>query len=104
MNPPPPPPPILPPLFSLQAFASRASIVHIDIDPAEIGKNKAAHVALHSDVLPALALLNEAIEEEAAEGKALPDFSAWREELMEQKRKWPLTWPQVRREAGTRHK
>ena len=28
----------------LEAFATRARIVHIDIDPAEIHKNKAAHV------------------------------------------------------------
>ncbi|KAJ6672236.1 ACETOLACTATE SYNTHASE [Salix viminalis] len=29
----------------LEAFASRAKIVHVDIDPAEIGKNKQPHVS-----------------------------------------------------------
>jgi acetolactate synthase-1/2/3 large subunit len=30
----------------LESFASRASIVHIDMDPAEIGKNKQPHISL----------------------------------------------------------
>ena len=34
----------------LESFASRASIVHIDIDPAEIGKNKQPHISLCADV------------------------------------------------------
>ena len=37
----------------LDAFAARASIVHIDIDPAEIGKNKHAHAAIFSNIKPA---------------------------------------------------
>ena len=37
----------------LEAFAARASIVHIDIDPAEIGKNKHAHAAIFSNIKPA---------------------------------------------------
>jgi acetolactate synthase-1/2/3 large subunit len=28
----------------LEAFATRSRIVHIDIDPAEINKNKEAHI------------------------------------------------------------
>ncbi|BBH08681.1 chlorsulfuron/imidazolinone resistant 1 [Prunus dulcis] len=34
----------------LEAFASRAKIVHIDIDSAEIGKNKQPHVSVCADV------------------------------------------------------
>jgi acetolactate synthase-1/2/3 large subunit len=47
----------------LETFASRASIVHIDIDPAEIGKNKAAHVSVCADIKPALACINELLKE-----------------------------------------
>lgn len=34
----------------IKAFASRAKIVHIDINSAEIGKNKQAHVSVCADV------------------------------------------------------
>lgn len=38
----------------LESFATRAQIVHIDIDPAEIAKNKPVHIALTADSKPAL--------------------------------------------------
>lgn len=38
----------------LETFAAKAKIVHIDIDPAEISKNKEAHVMVCSDMRPAL--------------------------------------------------
>lgn len=38
----------------LESFATRARIVHIDIDPAEISKNKEAHIPITSDSKPAL--------------------------------------------------
>lgn len=75
----------------LEAFASRASIVHIDIDPAEIGKNKQPHVALCADVKPALALLNRLLREQAPE----LDYADWREELDAQKARWPMKFPRT---------
>nr|VVW59777.1 unnamed protein product [Nymphaea colorata] len=75
----------------LEAFASRASIVHIDIDPAEIGKNKQPHVSLCSDIRPALELLNELLVQREEVLQSL-DFSGWRVELEEQKRRWPLSF------------
>ncbi|CAK9224730.1 unnamed protein product [Sphagnum jensenii] len=74
----------------LEAFASRANIVHIDIDPAEIGKNKQPHVSICADVQLALAGMIKLIKEGP---NAVPDFSSWREELDEQKLKWPMTFP-----------
>uniref|UniRef100_A0A0C9S3D5 Acetolactate synthase n=1 Tax=Wollemia nobilis TaxID=56998 RepID=A0A0C9S3D5_9CONI len=76
----------------LEAFASRASIVHIDIDPAEIGKNKQPHVSMCADVQVALQGLNRLIK---TRGDRL-DFHAWREELKEQKTKWPMTYPKFK--------
>jgi hypothetical protein len=38
----------------LEAFAARARIVHVDIDPAEINKNKASHVTVCADAKPSL--------------------------------------------------
>ncbi|XP_022929985.1 acetolactate synthase 2, chloroplastic-like [Cucurbita moschata] len=73
----------------LEAFASRAKIVHVDIDSAEIGKNKQPHVSVCSDVKLVLQGMNRLLEN----SEKLPfDFSAWREELNEQKSKYPLTF------------
>ncbi|KAL6130332.1 hypothetical protein ACLB2K_068712 [Fragaria x ananassa] len=72
----------------LEAFASRAKIVHIDIDSAEIGKNKQPHVSVCADVKPALQGLNRILEAKLEKLKL--DFSAWRAELKEQKLKFPL--------------
>ena len=52
----------------LEAFAARASIVHIDIDPAEIGKNKEAHCPVFSNIKPALRTLNSIIRRTARAG------------------------------------
>lgn len=38
----------------LEAFAARARIVHIDIDPAEINKNKTSHITVCADAKPSL--------------------------------------------------
>ncbi|KAK7412328.1 hypothetical protein VNO78_03782 [Psophocarpus tetragonolobus] len=74
----------------LEAFASRAKIVHIDIDSAEIGKNKQPHVSVCADLKLALQGINELLESRGVGGKL--DFGAWREELNEQKRKFPLSY------------
>ncbi|KAL3502726.1 hypothetical protein ACH5RR_037175, partial [Cinchona calisaya] len=71
----------------LEAFASRAKIVHIDIDSAEIGKNKQPHVSVSADIKLALAGLNLMLE--ARGNKFKLDFSAWRDELKEQKVNYP---------------
>ncbi|KNA11563.1 hypothetical protein SOVF_134030 [Spinacia oleracea] len=72
----------------LEAFASRAKIVHIDIDSTEIGKNKLPHVSICADVKLALKGMNKILE--SRKGKLNLDYSSWREELGEQKKKFPL--------------
>ncbi|KAL2492229.1 Acetolactate synthase [Abeliophyllum distichum] len=76
----------------LEAFASRAKIVHIDIDSAEIGKNKMPHLSICADIKLALEGLNSILEEKGREGKVGLDFSAWRQELKEQKMNYPLSY------------
>jgi len=73
----------------LEKFAQHAKVVHIDIDPAEIDKNKIAHVAIVSDVKPALALLNKILAEDEAKGVKQADKSAWYNDIEEQRRKHP---------------
>ena len=46
----------------LSEFAKHGKIVHIDIDPSEINKNKEAHIPIVSDVKFALAELNKVVE------------------------------------------
>jgi acetolactate synthase-1/2/3 large subunit len=74
----------------LEAFASRAKIVHIDIDSAEIGKNKQPHVSVCGDLKLALRGINQILESKGIESKL--DFGAWREELNEQKRRFPMSY------------
>ena len=47
---------------ALDEFAPHAKIVHVDIDPAEIGKNVDAHVPIVGDARLALAAIAEAYE------------------------------------------
>ena len=42
----------------LAAFAPHAKVIHVDIDPAEIGKNRAADVPIVGDVKRVLEKLN----------------------------------------------
>lgn len=74
----------------LEAFASRAKIVHIDIDSAEIGKNKQPHVSVCGDMKPALEGLNRILEKKGVSCRL--DFSDWRQELKEQKINYPLSF------------
>ncbi|XP_065873017.1 acetolactate synthase 1, chloroplastic [Euphorbia lathyris] len=74
----------------LEAFASRAKIVHIDIDSAEIGKNKQPHVSVCADIKLALQGINKILESKSFKSKI--DFGKWREELNEQKGKYPLNF------------
>ncbi|KAL6996952.1 Agglutinin-like protein 1 precursor [Sarracenia purpurea var. burkii] len=74
----------------LEAFASRAKIVHIDIDSTEIGKNKQPHMSVCADVELALKCLNEILEEKMDDLKF--DFSVWRQDLKVQKMHYPLNY------------
>ncbi|HXD86754.1 MAG TPA: biosynthetic-type acetolactate synthase large subunit [Urbifossiella sp.] len=49
----------------LSEFARHGKIVHIDIDPSEIHKNKYAHVPVHGDLRDALRQLNAMLREDS---------------------------------------
>ncbi|PHT45351.1 Acetolactate synthase 1, chloroplastic [Capsicum baccatum] len=74
----------------LETFASRAKIVHIDIDSKEIGKNKQPYVSICTDIKFALQWLNSILNQKKAALKL--NFSPWRKELTEQKLKYPLKY------------
>lgn len=75
----------------LSEFAPKAKVIHIDIDPAEIGKNVAAHVPIVGDAKGVLEELNKAVRE-LKENVKPPDRTEWDELVDGWKRKYPLTY------------
>ncbi|HDP70361.1 MAG TPA: acetolactate synthase large subunit, partial [Actinobacteria bacterium] len=74
----------------LSAFASKASVIHIDIDPAEISKNVEANIPIVGD---AKAVLKELIVEvEKINLAGCQDIDAWRKQVDNWKKKYPLTY------------
>ena len=67
-------------------FAPHAKIIHIDIDPAEIGKIINPDVPIVGDVKVVLAAVNERLEKMGAQ----PACIAWRDEVFEWRERWPF--------------
>ena len=72
----------------LSTFAPNAKILHADIDPAEIGKNRHADVAVVGDVRETIAALIPALK--AALAKNKPDLTAWLRQMNSLKSTYPL--------------
>src|SRR5712671_3829917 len=53
----------------LSAFAPHAKVIHVDIDPAEIGKNRVADLPIVGDVKRVLQRMNKALQEIAPASK-----------------------------------
>lgn len=77
----------------LDEFASRAKVIHIDIDPAEVGKNRSPEVPIVGDVRQVLTELLRRCQEMGISGTPqqtqewLNKISRWRED-------YPLVVPQ----------
>jgi acetolactate synthase-1/2/3 large subunit len=69
----------------LEKFARNAKIVHIDIDPSELNKNKPAHIPIVSDVKIALQRLLPLVEHK-------DDIDEWRAQCRAWKQENPLTY------------
>jgi len=76
----------------LSTFAPNAKILHADIDPAEIGKNRHADVAVVADVKETISALIPALK--AALAKNQPDLSAWLRQMNSLKSTYPLGFDQ----------
>ena len=72
----------------LSTFAPGATVIHADIDPAEIGKNRHADVPIVGDVGEVMAELVSALREEMAAGRQ-GDYEAWWVQL----NRWRDTYP-----------
>jgi acetolactate synthase-1/2/3 large subunit len=78
----------------LASFAPLATIIHADIDPAEISKNRAADVPIVGDAKEVIADLVDAVALEQAAG-VVADLTAWWAELDDMRTTFPLgyDWP-----------
>jgi acetolactate synthase-1/2/3 large subunit len=77
----------------LDTFAPGALIVHADIDPAEISKNRRADVPIVGDCREVIADLVAAVRAEFEQGRR-PDLGAWRAQLDSLRSTYPLGYDQ----------
>lgn len=73
-------------ISDVSKFAQGAKFIHIDVDPAEIGKNVAVHYPLVGNIKKILSILSEKVSK--------VDKSEWFDTVMEWKKKYPLRYPQ----------
>jgi acetolactate synthase I/II/III large subunit len=75
----------------LEAFCQHGKIVHIDIDPSELNKNKTALLPIASDLRPALEGLNERLRREPLANA----FDDWHRQIDEWKSSDPMGFQQI---------
>ena len=73
----------------LSTFAPEAKVIHADIDPAEIGKNRHADVPIVGDCQGVISDLADAIDADMEAGHA-GDYAAWRERVAGWKSMFPI--------------
>ncbi len=74
---------------ALDSFAPNAKVIHADIDPAEIGKNRHADVPIVGDAREVIADLVAAVEAEREAGRQ-GDYEEWRTFLEGVRGRYPL--------------
>ncbi|WP_102507759.1 acetolactate synthase large subunit [Sanguibacter massiliensis] len=73
----------------LSSFAPGAAIIHADIDPAEIGKNRAVDVPIVGDLRETISELVPALADEHAKN-GLPDLAGWWATIDDWRETYPL--------------
>jgi acetolactate synthase-1/2/3 large subunit len=74
---------------NLDSFAPNAKVIHADIDPAEIGKNRAVDVPIVGDAREVIADLVVALQAEQEAGRT-GDYEGWVRFLAGVKQQYPL--------------
>jgi len=74
----------------LDEFAARAKVIHIDIDPAEVGKNRAPTVPIVGNVRPILIEILKVAQQKPVDPAQTRD---WRSRIERWQRDYPLTVP-----------
>ena len=78
----------------LAGFAPNAKVIHVDIDPAEIGKNRAVDVPIVGDCRDVIGKLHAELAKRQDEGDGLPDRSAWIDQLHAWQEEFPYKYDQ----------
>jgi len=74
----------------LASFAPDAKVIHADIDPAEIGKNREADVPIVGDAREVIGDLVRALKKQADEDQLVGEYAQWREFVLGLKAKFPV--------------
>jgi acetolactate synthase-1/2/3 large subunit len=74
----------------LASFAPHAKVIHADIDPAEISKNRTANVPIVGDCREVIADLIAMLQKLAADDGLKGDYSAWKAQMLSVKAKFPV--------------
>jgi acetolactate synthase-1/2/3 large subunit len=75
------------------AFAPHAKIIHVDVDPAELGKVRRPDVGIAGDAKSIIEALIEALRELGV-ADAQPDRGIWKSRISGWQEKFPLTYQQ----------
>jgi acetolactate synthase I/II/III large subunit len=75
----------------LSTFAPDATVIHADIDPAEISKNRVADVPIVGDARDVMSELAAAVKAEMDAGRR-PDYAGWWRQCSDWKDRYPLGW------------
>jgi acetolactate synthase-1/2/3 large subunit len=86
----------------LSSFAPEAAVVHADIDPAEISKNRPADVPIVGDVREVLADLVAAVESEHAAGRRA-DLEGWWRQIDGWRSLFPLGYSRTEGELAPQY-
>ncbi len=78
----------------LDGFAPDAAVIHVDVDPAEIGKNRAVDVPIVGDCRDVIAKLSADLTKRQDEAGGVPDRRAWLAQLDEWKTAFPYRYDQ----------
>ena len=78
----------------LDGFAPEAKIIHVDIDPAELGKVRRPDVPIVGDCRVVIEELVKAVKAEKQK-KAWPDIAPWLAQLREWQGRHPLVYEQI---------
>jgi acetolactate synthase-1/2/3 large subunit len=89
----------------LAAFAPHAKIIHVDIDPAEIGKNRTPDIPIVGDVKRVLEKLNKAAAEMKPNrgDRNAAARRAWADQIREWKQQYPLSASSSHAEIKPQH-
>jgi len=80
-------------------FCEKGTIVHIDVDPSEINKNKPAHLPIVSDIKYALGRMVEMLEDRPIEKR----FRAWHQQIAAWKERAPFSYRITDEVCGSDH-